>query len=608
MLNGRPMNRAPAPPSRTAGAMVRRLIKDYVREQWLLLAGGIAFMLFAAVMQGALPQLIAQTVKDIFLRHLSSQLIPLSLAAVIILWARAAGLFLGRAIIDSLGEKTAASAQGDMFESLVWRDLADLNAMHSGQFVSNFLYDATLMRDALTNGLAAIFLEFSSLIIFLAYVMITDWQLGLLALLALPGVAWAMERLGKSMRKAATMGMEETGDLSVMLAEAMDGRRIIKAYGLEDHAIARVTARLTTRLKTLLGVVRLRAAAAPMTDIFSGLVIGMVLLVAGWQNLHGELSLNAFTGFLAALLLALQPVRNISQYWPIASVGLAATSRIFDVIDTRPSIADKPGAKPLKIARAANHQGGGAVSFRAASFGYRGADGQTLEGVDLEVPAGAKVALVGPSGAGKTTIFNLLLRFYDLDGGAILIDGQRIHDVTLQSLRAAIAVVTQDAILFDESVAANIALGKPGATRAEIETAARNAAAHDFIADMPQGYETMVGEGGLKLSGGQRQRIAIARAMLRNAPILLLDEATSALDSESERQVQESLTRLMAGRTTIVIAHRLSTVRDADRIFVLDKGRIAQSGSHDALLAQGGLYAQLYRHNLAEPEPYMGKS
>jgi len=390
--------------------------------------------------------------------------------------------------------------------------------------------------------------------------------------------------------------MQETGDLSVVLSEAMDGRRVIKAYGLEAHSVARVEARLAARLNTLLKAVRLRAAAAPMTDIFAGLVIAFVLFFAGYQNLHGQLTLNTFFAFLTALLLAQQPVRNLSQLWPTASAGIAAASRMFAAIDARPRIVSKPGARNLKVAK-----NGGAVSFRDVSFSYQG--DATLEHVSLEIPAGKKVALVGPSGAGKTTIFNLLLRFYDLNGGSIAIDGQDIHGVTLDSLRAAIGVVSQEAILFDESVAANIALGRPGASRAQIEEAAKDAAAHDFIMELPFGYDTSVGEGGLKLSGGQRQRIAIARAMLRNAPILLLDEATSALDTTSERQVQDALARLMQGRTTIVIAHRLSTVQDADRIYVLDRGGVVEHGNHEALIANGGLYAQLYRHNLAEPEP-----
>ena len=583
-------NPSPVP---ATGAVIRRLVRDYVRGEWGLLLLAIFCMALTSAIGGLVPQMVNWEIKLIFLRHQAELLLPISLAVAAVVGVRAITLFFGRMWLDSLGERTVAAAQRDMFGRLIRRDLADLNAVHPGQFVSNFLYDATLMRDGLTQSIAAVFLEAVQLVVYLAYVLISDWQLGALALIVLPGVAWAMERLGGSMRRAATRGMRETGDLSVVLSEAMDGRRIIKAYGLESHSVARVDARLKSRLGTLLKAVRLRAAAAPITDLFLGMVVGLVLFAAGWQNLHGQITLNAFAGFLTALLLAQQPLRNLSQLWPTASAGIAASTRIFEAIDARPRIVNRPGAVALVPK-------GGAVSFRDVSFTYQADGAPTLSGVTLDVAAGAKIALVGPSGAGKSTIFNLLLRFYDPSSVVIAIDGQDIHGVTLESLRAAIGVVTQEAVLFDESVADNIALGKPGASLGEIKAAAKNAAAHEFIEAMPKGYDTQVGEGGLKLSGGQRQRIAIARAMLRNAPILLLDEATSALDAESERQVQEALGRLMKGRTTIVIAHRLSTVVDADRIYVVDKGRVTQAGTHAELLAADGLYASLYRHNLED--------
>jgi subfamily B ATP-binding cassette protein MsbA len=578
----------------SAGQVVTRLLRDYVRAQWHLFALGILALLLAALAGGLLPQLVKLLLKQIFDKGVESWLLPLSLIAFAVISLRAIGMFIGKALIDTLGEKAVAAAQHDMFKSLVRRDLSTLNSLHSGQFVSGFLYDATLMREAFTLGMAAIFLEAVSLVLLLGYALWVNWQLCLVALVATPAVAWAMERLGGSMRRAATRGMQETGDLSVALSEAMDARRIVKAYGLEEHVSGRVHASLSSRLKTLLKAVRLRAAAAPTTELFMGAVIAVVLYVAGWQSLHAGLTADTFAGFLTALLLAQQPVRNLSQLWPSAQPGIAAANRIFAQIDAQPSIVDAPGAKNLQVARAPH---GGAVRFSNVSFAYHDGADSAITALEMEIPPGSKVALVGPSGAGKSTIFNLLLRFYDLDGGQIAIDGADIRSVTLASLRANIALVTQEAILFDESVADNIALGKPGATRAQIEDAARDAAAHDFILELPQGYDTRVGEGGLKLSGGQRQRIAIARAMLKNAPILLLDEATSALDASSERQVQEALSRLMHDRTTIVIAHRLSTVLDATRIYVLDRGGVAEAGTHAELLAKGGLYADLYSHH-----------
>ncbi len=602
-----PVSRKPAPFS-TANAdrgqplgvwsSVTRIASQYLERHWKMAALACCAMALTASMNVALAWILEPAVRFVFLGKRSDLLFPVAAAAFLVLVTRAAGYFTQATLVETVGERVAMAAQRDMFDGLMRRDIASLDATHSGQFISSFLYDATLLRDAVSRGIANVAMEGLSLLGYAALMLYQDWQLAIFSIVVLPGVAWAMERIGASLRRATKRSLEETGELSTTLVEALDGRRIIKAYGLEAHTVKRAEARLARRLEFLLKGVRARAAAIPTTDIFAGFIVSATILFAGYQIIHGELDVPRFVSFLAAMLMAQTPVRNLSQYLPIASAGVAAANRVFAVIDEAPKIVDSTEAVELNLAPAPR---GGALRFSDVGFAYHpDMKAPALKNVSFDVRPGQKVALVGPSGAGKSTVLGLLLRFYEADQGKIEIDGHDIRHVTLQSLRASIALVTQEPILFDESIAENIAIGRSGASRDEIVAAARAAAAHEFIEALPRGYETRVGEGGLRLSGGRRQRIAIARAMLRNAPILLLDEATSSLDTESERQVQNALATLMRDRTTLVIAHRLSTVQDADRIYVLNHGTVVESGAHTDLLAKGGLYARLYQRHLDE--------
>jgi subfamily B ATP-binding cassette protein MsbA len=596
-----------APGRQLSGAddwpLIRRMLRDYIGRQKLTLVFAVLCMAGGATMTPLLAWLLNPAIKLIFLEKRTDMLLVIPAAVIVTVIVRAALDFGQTALTQSIGQRIVAQVQRDMVRSLIGLDLQRLSLVHSGQFISNFLYDATLLRDAVTKGIAAIAKEFLTLVFLVALMLWQNWVLTLVSAVTLPAIALVTKNLGRSVRKASTRGMEETSELSTALSEVLDGRRIVKAYGLEAQTIGRTEARIDARLAHLMRSLRDRALSAPAADFFGGIAIAAVILVAGYEGVQGRLELNEFASFIAAMLFAQQPVRNLSQLWTVTTEGLGAAKRVFALIDSKPSIVDDLQSKALRIAPPF----GGHVRFEDVGFSYHpqqvSLPGQAaLERINFDVPPGQKIALVGPSGAGKSTIFNLLLRFYDAESGRITIDGQDIRSVTIASLRAQLALVTQEPFLFDDTISANIGYGRTEATAAQIETAARAAAAHEFIAQLPNGYETRVGEGGLRLSGGQRQRIAIARAMLRDAPILLLDEATSALDTENERLVQDALRRLMKGRTTIVIAHRLSTVVDADQLYVLDKGRVVESGKHGELMARGGLYAKLYQHEILEDE------
>jgi ATP-binding cassette, subfamily B, bacterial MsbA len=569
--------------------LIARVARVYMAPRWMGWAVALLAGVVGAYATTMLVQLLEPATNDLMVFHKPGALLVLPLT--IVGWAllRAAAQVLQATLVNRIGNAVVADVQVQLFGKLVRADLAHLRSRHTGTYVSSMLYDAGLIREAATAGVIN-YTQHLLIVIGAISVMVgNDRTLSILLIVALPASTWIMRRFAKRTTKAARGAMVETSALSTAIMESLDGVRVVKLENREAYEEARVAEVVQRRQRHLTKGANARSRAAPATELVMTLITAAVIAYAGWRSQQGAMTVGAFVAFIVALGVASQSLRQLANLQTVMAEGMSAARRLFAALDVEPEVRERPGARPLP--RVLSH----------ARFGVEGQP--TLTGVSFEARPGETVALVGPSGGGKTTLLNLIPRFYDPTGGRVLIDGQDVREVTLASLREQVALVTQEPFLFDDSIRANICYARPGASHEQVEAAARAAAAHDFILALPDGYDTAAGEAGAKLSGGQRQRIAIARAFLKDAPILLLDEATSALDTESEAQVQEALKRLMSGRTTILIAHRLSTVRGADRIYVVDQGRIVETGDHASLVRKRGLYARLARSQHLEAEP-----
>ena len=512
-----------------------------------------------------------------------------AIAIIVAYLAKGLGSYFSTYLMTDIGQRVVRDVRHQLFEHILNQSAAFFSRRTVGQLMSRITNDVGQIQQVVSETVGDLLREGLSVIGFAALMFYYDWKLAVVTFIGAPLVIYPLVRLGQRVRRSTKRSQEQLEHLSHLTAEAFAGHRIVKAFGGERHEAERFGAASERLYRTNLKITSTVSLLPPMMEFLGGVLIVALLWYGRRAILARTMDMGTFVGFIFAAFMMYTPIKRLSRVNANIQQAMAAATRIFEMLDTHSEVLERPDARPLApLTRG--------IEFKDVDFAYDdGAGKRVLKSVSFGARAGQVIALVGLSGAGKTTLVNLLPRFYDVTGGAILIDGVDIRDVTLKSLRHQIGIVTQETVLFDDTIANNIAYGVPGATAAAIEEAARTAHAHDFIQRLPDKYETRIGERGQRLSGGQRQRLAIARALLKNSPILILDEATSSLDAESEGQVQDALANLMRNRTAFVIAHRLSTVRRADAIVALEKGRVAEIGRHEDLLAKpAGVYAKLY--------------
>ena len=576
----------------TLKKILLRLYHSYIKKYFRELIISLLLSICVAGCTASIAWLLDPAIEKMFIEQDKSVMLLIPIAIVFAFAGKGLSLYLARVVLIKVGNNIVTTMQKQLASTILKSDIHTLESKHSGQYISHIMFDVGQVNTLVSNGVLNLMKDSLTLIVLISLMFYQNWKLAFFALLMMPLAAFVAKSLGKRIGKATKESIILNASLISYLSEMLKGSRMIKIFQQEKFESDRSSKILTDNMhiRNKIGFIMIRAT--PIMELLTGFMIAGFIYYSGFMIISGEMGINNFFSFLTAMMLAYQPIRSLATINMMFYQGATGAERVFKVLDTEPDIKEIENHPNLKINT-------GNIEFKNVSFTYPKTDAEAVKNINISIKGGTTAALVGHSGAGKSTIVSLIPRFYDPKEGSIQIDGQIINEVSLASLRKKISMVSQDIILFDDTVRANIAYAKLNASEEEIKKACDFAAASDFIKDLPKSYETLIGENGIRLSGGQKQRISIARAVLKNSPIILLDEATSSLDSASEEKVQNAIINLTKNKTTLVIAHRLSTIIRADKIFVLNQGKIADFGTHNELLKNSMIYKNLYSKQLS---------
>ena len=569
-----------------------RVFNSYVKKHFYKLIIALFLSLVVAGSTGAIAWLLDPAVKKIFIDQDTTMMLLIPIAIALSFTIKGASLYTARIILIKISNNVVKTMQTQLASCILKSDINTIESKHSGKYLAHFFYDVGLVSQLVGSGVLNIMKDSLTLIVLVGLMFYQNWNLALFALIMMPLAVIVAKSLGKRINKAVTESAKIEGGLTSYLSEVIKGTRMIKIYQQENFEFDRSTKKIDERTNIQIKIGSILIRATPIMEILTGIMIGGFVYYSGFMIANGQMQINNFFSFLTAMMLAYQPIRSLATINMLFNQGAVGADRVFNVLDAEPSIREISSASNLNIKK-------GAIKFEEVNFSYANTKKEAIKNINISIEGSTTVALVGHSGAGKSTIVNLLPRFYDPQKGAVYIDEQNISSVTLSSLRKNISMVSQDIVLFDDTVRANVAYANMSASEKQIKEACDLAAAGEFIENLPQKFETIIGENGVRLSGGEKQRISIARAFLKNSPIILLDEATSSLDAESEEKVQNAIMNLTKNRTTLVIAHRLSTIIRADKIILVNRGEIADFGTHNELLKSSMIYKNLYSKQLS---------